>query len=185
MNVVDIIIIALIFVYVMKGFSNGVIKEAVSFVGGIAVIILAYFIKNPLSVFLYEHLPFFNFDGILSGVSVLNILVYELISFLIVASVLMIIYKIIVNFTKLIEMILRFTIILGFPSKILGALVGFAEGVVVTFIILFIFFQFDDQRHFVEESKYGDIILTKTPVLANAVEPVYTSGCRKIRRIIW
>ena len=175
MTIVDILIILMLIVYILKGFSNGAIRELVTFVGGIAVIIISFLIKNPLSVFLYEQLPFFKFSGILSGISVLNIIVYELLSFIIIATILMLIYKLIVKVSNIIETILNFTIILGIPSKIIGAIVGAIEGIFVIFILVFISAQISSIKPYIEESKYSNTILTKTPILSNSVEPIRKS----------
>ena len=69
---------------------------------------------------MYEKLPFFNFGGIFKGVTVLNILIYELIAFFVVLAVLFVLLRIFTFFSFMIEKILDLTIILGIPSKILG-----------------------------------------------------------------
>jgi uncharacterized membrane protein required for colicin V production len=173
---VDILIIILLLAYILKGFKNGAVKEVVTFIGGFLVIVIAFKVKNPLSVYLYKNLPFFKFSGILSGISVLNIIVYELLSFVIVASVLMIIYKVVLAASNIFEVLLKATFILEIPSKIIGAIVGFIEGVCVIFIILFVCMQVKDTREYLIESKFSDMILTKTPILASASEPIYKSG---------
>lgn len=175
MNVVDIIIIILLLLYVLKGWSDGFIKETVTFIGGFAVIVIAYLLKNPVSIFLYKTLPFFKFSGPLSGISVLNIIVYELIAFLLVASILLAIYVVILKITRILEKIVKITFILALPSKILGAIVGFIEGIVVTFIILFVFMQFTLTRNYIQKSNFADTILTKTPLLGSAINPIYNS----------
>lgn len=175
MALVDLLILTIIIIYVARGFANGAIKELVSFIGGLVVIVIAYFLKNPLSVYLYKHLPFFEFDGIMSGVSVINIIIYEILSFLIVVAVLFIVYRVIISITNLIETILKMTVILAIPSKIIGIVVGFVEGVIVTFIILFMLLQFTYTKKYVDESKYGHIILTSTPILSNITKSVYDS----------
>lgn len=175
MNIVDILIIILLLIYTVKGFKNGAIKELVTFVGGLAVIIIAYMLKNPISIFMYENMPFMNFGGILSGISVLNIIVYELLAFLLVAGLLLFIYKLIISFTNIIETILKATVILEIPSKIIGLIVGFIEGVVVVFILLFVMMQFNVTRDYIRESKLSENILTKTPILGNATSAVYNS----------
>lgn len=175
MNYIDYIIIGVLIICIVKGFVNGAIKTAISFAGGFLVLIMAYLLKNPVSLFLYDHLPFFKLGGLLSGISVFNIIIYELLSFLIVASVLMVIYKIILHITNIIEKILKITIILAIPSKIIGLAVGFVEGVVVCFIALFIAFQFSITKEYVEKSKYGNLILTNTPFLSNATKDIYKS----------
>ena len=72
MNIVDIIIIVVIILGALTGFIRGFFKETVMFLGTILVVVLAFILKNPLSVILYENLPFFGFGGITS----LNILLY-------------------------------------------------------------------------------------------------------------
>lgn len=176
MNVIDLAIIFILILFIIKGYKNGALKELVSFVGGILVIVAAYYLKNPVSVFLYENLPFLKFNGLLSGISVLNILVYELISFVAVASILLAIYKLLIGLSNILETILKLTIILEIPSKIFGLIVGFVEGVVVVFIILFLAIQFDNfSRNYVNESKLGVMIITKTPILSEATDSVYTA----------
>lgn len=173
MNFIDYIIIGILIICVVKGFVNGAIKTAISFAGGFLVLIAAYLLKNPVSLFLYDHLPFFKLGGLLSGISVFNIIIYELLSFLIAASVLMIIYKILLHITNIIEKILKITIILAIPSKIIGLLVGFIEGVVVCFIALFIMLQFSSTKDYINSSKYGNLILTSTPILSDSTKDIY------------
>lgn len=175
MNVVDYIIIVLLLIYVAKGFSNGVIKESVTFLGGLGVIVIAFLLKNPISIFMYQHLPFFKFSGILSGISVLNIIVYEIIAFLLVASILLLIYQLVIKMTNILEKILKITFVFALPSKILGAIVGFIEGIVFSFLLLFISIQFEATNDYITSSKFGNAILTDTPVLASAISPIYDS----------
>lgn len=81
MNGFDAAIILILIMGAVVGFKRGFTYEVVSTVGFFLVLILAYFLKNPLSVFLYEHLPFFKFGGIFKGVTVLNIFLYEVMLF--------------------------------------------------------------------------------------------------------
>ena len=138
MNIIDAIIILIILMGAVVGFKNGVIRQMVSLVGFLLVIILAFMLKNPLSLWMYEHLPFFNFWGILKGVTVINILLYEVIAFLILVAVFSIILKLVLFAAKLIEKILEFTVILGIPSKILGAVVGAIEYFFLVFVVLYV-----------------------------------------------
>lgn len=175
MSAVDIIILVILGIFVLKGLKNGVLKELVTFIGGILVLVLAFFLKNPLSVLMYEHLPFFKFGGIFSGISVINIIVYELLSFIIVLSVLALLFKILVGVSNIVEKILKITVILAIPSKILGAVVGLLEGIILVFIGLFIGIHINSANKYIEESKYANIILEKTPLLSNVTEPIYAA----------
>ena len=121
---------------------------------------------------MYEHLPFFNFWGILKGVTVINILLYEVIAFLILVFVFSLIYKLILFAANIFEKILEFTIILGIPSKVLGLVVGVFEYFIFVFIVLYVVtLPFFDTKA-VTESKYGLKILNNTPVLSKYTEDV-------------
>ena len=76
MNIIDVIVILVIVSCMVAGFKRGFTRELVSAVGFFLVVALSYILKNPISVFLYEHLPFFNFAGIIKGVTALNIFLY-------------------------------------------------------------------------------------------------------------
>lgn len=167
MNIVDVMILCLIAFGALLGFKRGLTKELATFLGFIIVIVLAFVLKNPLSIILYEHLPFFDFFGIFKGVSILNILLYEVIAFLILLLLFTGILKLILVITGIFEKILSITIILGIPSKIAGMIIGAVEYFVYTFVILFIIslplFNFD----WIQESKLRKDILNHTPVLTD------------------
>ena len=170
----DIIIILFILIGGLIGFKRGIIKQSVVTIGMILVLIFSFILKNPVSSFLYEHLPFFNIGGLYKNISVLNILVYEVIAFLIVFSVLSIVYLIIVKFSSIIERLLKVTVVLAIPSKILGAILGIIEYYLISFIILFVLVQpvfgFNDNK-FIKDSKLKDIIIDKTPIVSKYISP--------------
>lgn len=152
------------------GFKHGFIRQTVSLVGFLLVLILSFIFKNQLSLWMYEHLPFFDFWGILKGVTVVNILLYEIIAFLILLALFTVILKIILFAAKIIEKILEFTIILGIPSKILGMIVGAVEYLLFVFVVLYIVTLpiFDIKS--IRDSKCAINILEHTPILSNYTE---------------
>lgn len=170
MNIVDALIIVFILLGGFSGWRKGFTKEVVTFVGMIAVVVLAFFLKNPISTFLYEHLPFFSFGGLLKGVTPLNILLYEIIALILAMSLLIIVLKILTMVTSIFEKLLNFTIVLGIPSKILGMIVGFIEGFVWVFIILYILNLPVFNIKELNESKYKDDVLTKAPILSSLAD---------------
>lgn len=170
MNIIDIGIVILLLFGAVIGFKRGFTRQLVSSVGFILVVVLAFQLRTPVSSFLYKYLPFFSFGGMLKGVSVLNIIVYEFIAFVIVLGVLMAILKVIIFATKIFETILNMTIILGIPSKILGAIVGVIEYYVIIFIILYVLTLPFFSLPFVEQSKYQKQILNNTPILSPFVD---------------
>ncbi len=169
MNIIDAVIILMILMFGVIGFKRGVLEEVVTTVGTIIVLILSFYLKNPLANFLCAHLPFFNFGGVFLGLTSLNLVLYQLISFLIVSSILYALLRIVMSVTGVIEKILKFTIILGIPSKILGAIAGFIEGFVIVFVALFFLNQPSFNIEMVKESKLTPKILESTPVLSNIV----------------
>ena len=171
MNIVDILIIIFILLGASIGFKQGFTKSLVSFVGIIVVIIFAYLLKNPVSEFLMSIGPFFNFGGIIKGVTVLNIAVYEIIAFILVFTILMIVLRVLLLATGILETILKFTIVLGIPSKILGVVVGALKNYVIVFFVLYLLSMpnFVDVG-FIKESNFREPILRNTPFLSGIAD---------------
>lgn len=171
MNIIDLLIIIFILIGAVVGFKRGFTSSLVNFVGVILVVIIAYFLKNPISEFLMSFCPFFSFGGIIKGVTVLNIAVYEIIAFILVFSLLMIGLKALLMATGILETLLKFTIVLGLPSKILGAIVGLIENYIIVFFVLYILSMpnFLDVG-FIKDSTYREPILKNTPILSNVAE---------------
>lgn len=136
MNIIDIIIILLIIMFAVIGGKKGFVKTLVSLVGIILVFIISYFLKNSIAEFLSLNLPFFNFVGSFKGATILNVIIYQLIAFIIVFSILMVLYAIVVKVSGILDKILKSTIILAIPSKVGGVIVGIIEGVVISLIAL-------------------------------------------------
>lgn len=166
MNVVDVIIIALLILGGVAGFKAGVIKKLTDFIGMFVVIILAFYLKNYISVIMYENLPFFNFFGLINGIDALNILLYEVIAFLVIFIALLFVLKVVLMLTGLVEKILKATVILSIPSKLLGIVVGVIEMYVYLFLILVIVSLPIFDSSFLKYSKMNNFILNNTPVLS-------------------
>ena len=170
MGIVDIIIIVLIVIGGIIGWKRGVIKEIAGTVGIVLVTVFSFLLKNPVSIVFYENLPFFRFGGIFKGVTALNILLYELIAFLIVFIVLMILWKLVLLASGLIQRILDMSFLLGIPSKILGFLVGAIEFYLICFVTIYILsFPIFNIKE-VRESDYAKFILNDTPIISNFVD---------------
>lgn len=169
MNIVDIIIILMIILGAVVGFKHGFIKRTTSFLGTFLVLVIAFSLKNPLSVLMYENLPFFKLGGIIKGIDVINILVYELLAFIIVAAALTFVLKVLITITGLIEKLLKMTVFLSFPSKILGIFVGALEYFVYTFLALVFLNLPAFNIPIIKESNYANKILNNTPILSGLV----------------
>lgn len=172
MNVVDVIIIALLILGGVAGFKAGVIKKLTDFIGMFVVIILAFYLKNYISVIMYENLPFFNFFGLINGIDALNILLYEVMAFLVIFIALLFVLKVVLMLTGLVEKILKATVILSIPSKLLGIVVGVIEMYVYLFLILVIVSLPIFDSSFLKNSKMNNFILNNTPVLSSVSEEI-------------
>lgn len=171
MNIIDALIILLILMFGVIGFQRGFFKQTVVFVGEIIAIVVAFFLKNPIADFLCLNLPFFNFGGLFKGVQAINIFMYQVIAFIFVLAILYIILNVLIRISGIVEKILKFTIILGIPSKILGGIFGLIEGILVTYIALFVLKQPMFQVPFIDDSKLTPFILENVPFLSDALDP--------------
>ena len=160
MNILDIIIIVLIIIGALLGFVNGGIKTFVSAIGFIVVATISFMLKDIVAEVLFKICPFFNFFGVIKGVTSINILLYEVIAFIVIFGILYGILKLVTFFTGIVEKILSATIILSIPSKIIGMVIGAIEN------FLLVFFNYG----FINNSKLKDKILYNTPILSNFVE---------------
>ena len=161
MNIVDIVIVAFLVSGAVIGFVRGFFKQTVMFVGTILTIVLSFVLKNPLSMILYENLPFFKFAGVTS----LNIILYEALAFMICLAVLTMTLSLIIKISNIIEKLLDITIVFALPSKILGMVVGFLQSLAILYVALFIVSMPVFNLPFLSESKYAKVVLEKTPIM--------------------
>lgn len=168
MSLVDVVIIILLLLGMFLGFKRGVILETVDTLGFVIAVVLAFLLKNKLSIIMYENLPFFNVDFIFKGASVINILIYEIIAFLLVLLLTLIIVKVLKLISRLIEGVLKATVILSIPSKILGALVGLVKWVLIVFVASYILSMFN--YDYMKDSKISNYLLSNSKVLSRITD---------------
>ena len=167
MNFVDSIIILIIFLGYFIGRKRGFLTELVSVVFFFLIMVGSFLLKNPVSQILYEKLPFFSFMGVFRGVTILNIVLYEIIAFILALTVGFIIFQIILSLSKGIQKIITRVPIFEIPSRLFGGLLGIVENYIIVFLLLYIltlpFFNFD----VLNGSKARIFVLTKTPILSD------------------
>ncbi len=166
--VIDIAIGLIIVMGAIVGFKEGAIKRSTSFFGTIIIAIIAFKFKNYLSVLMYENLPFLDFGGLIKGVGVINILIYELLAFVIIFVGLSVLLRILLVVSGLIEKILKMTIFLSIPSKVLGIFIGALEYYIYTFLVLvFLSIPVFKINSYIEQSSLATGIINNTPVLSS------------------
>ncbi len=166
MNIIDVLILLGLGLGAVVGFARGFLRQTVQSLGGILVVVCAFIFRGIVSGFLMDIFPAIEFkSGIFKNISSMNILVYDIIAFIILLIVFGIVLRIIMSIATFIEKILNATIILAIPSKILGAVMGLVEAYVFIFIILFVLNIFSFR--FLNQSEYKERILEGTPVMSN------------------
>ena len=175
MSIVDILVIVFIALGAIVGFKNGAIKTGASFIGIVLVTIISFVFKDQLMVLLYQYLPFFNFFGLIKGLTVINILFYQIVSFLIIFIALTFILKVIVGVTGILEWMLKKQIFLSLPLKIIGCVIGAVQYYIYVFLILYILNFPVFNLTYVNESQIGNEILKNTPIISQYVDGTVTT----------
>ena len=141
----------------------------------IILVLIMFSLKGILGNILCKWLPFFDFTGSLVGVKVLNILLYQLIAFLIIYSLLFSVYMIVMKISGIVQKIIHMTVILWLPSKLIGAGVAFITGYIMIFVVLLALLIPLKDTAFFRESKFANYIIYKTPILAASSQNISTS----------
>ncbi len=170
MNIFDICIALFLIVFFVAGFKTGVIREVVSLIGIIIVFVVSFALKGVIGNLLCTFIPFIKFSGALEGISTMNILIFQIIAFLILFGILLGLYGLVVKLSKFIQKLVNMTIVLLIPSKILGGLVSLLRGYIIVMIILIILVVPFKTSPFFENSTLSSKILYQTPVLSPYVE---------------
>ena len=179
MNILDILIIMVLLSFFAVGFKNGVIKEAISFLGIILVFVISYILKDYIGNYLCLYAPFIKFGGALEDLSSFNIFMYQAIAFLIAFSLLLGIYEILVKTSIFVQKIVNMTIVLILPSKILGGIIGILKGWLLLIMILILLMLPLGNNNIVRESTLTRKILYETPVVSAYTEK-FTMSLKEI-----
>ena len=175
MNLIDIIVILGIAFSGYIGMRKGFVKSLVSFFGIVIVFILAYFMKNPIADWLCLNLPFFNFTGSFKGATILNVIFYQILAFIIMFGLLMTLYHVIVKISGLVERMLKMSFILAVPTKIGGLIVGIFEGLIISLIAIIILSLPVLKFGWVEDSAIRNYLYNVSPVIGNITGSMNTS----------
>lgn len=167
MSIIDIIFIIILIVGAIIGYKDGAISSILHMIGALLIFVLAFYLKGPVSMILFELLPFNIQSGIFEGISSFNFLIYEGIAFLILIIVLSIILKILLRLTKVLNKVINKTIILALPNKLIGLLFGALRYFIFGFIYLFIISLIPYTSNYIKSSSFSMAILNNTPILTS------------------
>ena len=183
LNIFDVGIILLLIMFLIVGFKNGVIREAFALIGIIAVFILSFVFKGLLGNLMCIILPFFKLSGVIEGFSVINILIYQIIAFMLVFAILLTIYEIFLKISKFIQKLVNLTIILILPSKLLGAVVSLIKGVIVLFAVFIVLMIPLKNSKLFTGSTMVNQILYKTPILSQSSNNYINTYHNKVKQL--
>ena len=82
MVILDVIIVLILLVSMFIGYKQGFLKGIISLIGISFIAIVSFIFRDNLADILLKICPFFKFSGSYEGITSLNILVYEGISFI-------------------------------------------------------------------------------------------------------
>ena len=159
---VDVMIVLLLLISFIKGFKRGVIQEIVLIVGTILIYFIAFKFKDSLGILLCKLLPFLEFKGLYA----LNVLFYQLIAFVIIMTILYVIFRIVLRITGVFQKIINMSIIFTIPSKILGGVIGLIEGYIIIFTLLVVMTTSFSNSALITDSKLSKSIVNNTPILS-------------------
>jgi len=172
LNVFDIGIILLCVMFFIVGFKNGVIKEVCSLVGTIVVFAIAFLVKGFLGNIMCIALPFFELSGPLEGISSINVLLYQIIAFMLVFCILLSVYALLMGISTVIQKLVNMTIILIPISKILGGVVALVKGYIIMFAVFLLLMIPLKNESIYSDSRLVKFMLYETPVLSDSVSTV-------------
>ena len=174
---IEITMLIFLIIGAVIGWRRGLITSLVSFIFTILIFVGAFFLKNFVSVLMYENLPFFKFSGEYEGVSALNILIYEAIAFVICLIALVLIAFIITKLTNLVNKLVNATVILALPNKIFGMILSLTQFFIIMYFVLFILVQipYTNKMFGLNESNVATVVINKTPGLSLMTDKYYES----------
>lgn len=173
MNVLDVCIIAVLALTMFIGYKQGFLKGILSLIGISLIAFVSFLFRDNLADILLKICPFFKFSGQYEGITSLNILIYEGITFGIIFIVLTSFLIILLNITGLIQKIIDTSVVLTLPSKILSVAVGLINGIVIVYIGLFVMMNINSSRKLVYNSYISKIILERTAVFSKSTSNNY------------
>ncbi len=181
--ILDIGIVLILIMFVLIGLKNGVIKQTVSLIGLIVMFIVSYNFKGLLGDFFCKIMPFDVLPGEIGKLTSLNIIVYEMLSFVIILFLLFLIFEVVMGISKVLSKLVDATLILIIPSRILGALVGFIEGYIVLFIILLFLIIPTSSLEGFKDSSLAPKIVYHSPILTEATKSL-TKPTEEVNNLI-
>lgn len=170
--IVDFLIIVFLIAGIIGGYKKGFLESTIRLIGNIITFLGAYLLKGPLSVYLYTNLPFFELNGFFKGLSVLNVIIYELIAFFVLWILFSVILGILAKVFKLEKLLMTIVTKLRIPNKILGGIFGLLEMYLFVYFFVLIAMFFANFNNYDMDKRLANYVF-KTPLLYETFAPSY------------
>ena len=172
--IISIVILIFLSFGVLLGIKRGFTYQLIKMLGILVVLILSYLLKDIVASIFIEYFDFIKIDTSIS------IIFYRMLSFILLCFIFRLILQLLLKVSKVFENILKATVILSIPSKILGGILGFVEYYIYIFIILLIlnlpFMPID-----INESKIASSMINKTPLMSTKLD---TSLFKDLKEVV-
>lgn len=172
--IVDFLLIIFLIAGIVGGYKKGFLESTIRLIGNIVTFLGAYLLKGPLSIYLYTNLPFFDLGGFFEGLSVLNVIIYELIAFIILWVLFSVILGILAKVFKLEKLLMTIVAKLRLPNKILGGIFGFLEMYLFVYFFVLIAMFFANFNNYDMDKRLASYVF-KTPFLNETFAPTYNA----------
>ena len=161
--IISIVILILLSFGVLLGIKRGFTYQLIKMVGIFLILILSYLLKDLIAEIFIKYFDFIKIDKSIS------IIFYRMLSFIILCFIFRLILQLLLRISKTFENILKATVILSIPSKILGGILGFIEYYIYIFIILLVlnlpFMPID-----IGKSKIASSMINGTPLMSENLD---------------
>lgn len=169
----DIILLILLIGGIIVGAKRGLVVQLIHMVGFIAALVVAYLYYKPLSEYFVLWIPY----PAVSDESTFTIAIdkldldqtfYQLFAFALIFFVVKFGLQLIASMFDF----LKYLPVLGFISKILGAILGFVEVYILLFIFIYVFalLPLDFVQNHLENSGIAQMMLEHTPYFSEKVK---------------
>lgn len=172
--IVDFLLIVFLIAGIVGGYKKGFLESTIRLIGNIVTFLGAYLLKGPLSIYLYTNLPFFDLGGFFEGLSVLNVIIYELIAFVILWVLFSVILGILFKVFKLEKLLMTIVAKLRLPNKILGGIFGFLEMYLFVYFFVLIAMFFANFNNYDMDNRLAGYVF-RTPFLNETFAPTYSA----------
>lgn len=169
---IDIILLVIFLLGSLLGYKRGFLRQLFSIISIIIGYVISFLFSSRLAIFLIDFIPIKDndiFNQFSNSLANLNISTgyHRIIAFVIIFFMVKLIFNIVASSLGLITKLP----VVKTVNKLLGAVLGFIEIYIITFIIIYLFYTIPNINYEftkqLTESTLANLIFEKTPILSD------------------